>query len=175
MKVGTGGEGRGRTCRGSGRAANDRCRTRQTAGLRKVAYVGDDPHQRRCILRHRAVRRQAAAIHILPRGDVTKPGKEVGPGAIAAIPGLTRLSIYLPTTPKGDRRAALARWLTDPNNPLTWRVMVNRVWQYHFGRGLVDTPNDFGKMGQLPTHPELLDWLAAEFRDDINRSRSSTS
>ncbi|HEY6168157.1 MAG TPA: DUF1553 domain-containing protein, partial [Verrucomicrobiae bacterium] len=60
---------------------------------------------------------------------------------------------------------ALSKWLTDPQNPLTWRSIVNRVWLYHFGRGLVDTPNDFGRMGQLPTHPELLDWLAAEFRD----------
>ena len=57
---------------------------------------------------------------------------------------------------EGDRRAALAHWLTDPRNPLTWRSIVNRVWQYHFGRGLVDTPNDFGRMGALPTHPALL-------------------
>jgi hypothetical protein len=66
---------------------------------------------------------------------------------------------------EGNRRAALAKWLTDARNPLTWRSIVNRVWHYHFGRGIVATPNDFGRMGQLPTHPELLDYLAAEFRD----------
>jgi hypothetical protein len=104
-------------------------------------------------------------IHILARGDVTKPGKEVGPGAIAAIPGLSGTFQLPPNHTEGDRRAALAKWITDPNNPLTWRVMANRVWQYHFGRGIVDTPNDFGKMGQLPTHPELLDFLASELRE----------
>jgi hypothetical protein len=66
---------------------------------------------------------------------------------------------------EGARRAALADWLTDDRNVLLWRSIVNRVWQYHFGRGLVDTPNDFGKNGSRPTHPELLDWLAVEFRD----------
>lgn len=105
------------------------------------------------------------SIHILPRGDVTKPGKEVGPGAIAAIPGMAGTFDLPAVHSEGDRRAALARWLSAANNPLTWRVMANRVWQYHFGRGLVDTPNDFGKMGQLPTHPELLDFLAAELRE----------
>jgi mono/diheme cytochrome c family protein len=104
-------------------------------------------------------------IHILPRGDVTKPGPGVEPGAIVAIPGINGRFNLPPKHAEGDRRAALAKWLTDPNNPLTWRVMANRVWQYHFGRGLVDTPNDFGKMGQVPTHPELLDYLAAELRD----------
>ncbi len=105
-------------------------------------------------------------IHILPRGDVTKPGPEVGPGALAALRDLPSTFDVPPEHPEGERRAALAHWLTDPKNPLTWRSIVNRVWLYHFGRGLVDTPNDFGKMGQLPTHPELLDWLAADFRDN---------
>ena len=105
-------------------------------------------------------------IHILPRGDVTKPGKEVGPGAIEAIPGVDGRFELSAGHNEAERRAALADWVVDANNPLTWRVIVNRVWQYHFGRAIVDTPNDFGKMGTPPTHPELLDWLAAEFRDN---------
>ncbi|MBA4065382.1 MAG: hypothetical protein C0501_17050 [Isosphaera sp.] len=104
-------------------------------------------------------------IHVLSRGDVTKPGVEVGPGAVAAVPGVNGRFSLPPGHPEGARRAALADWLASPDNPLTWRVMANRVWQYHFGRGLVDTPSDFGKMGQLPTHPELLDFLAAELRE----------
>ena len=64
------------------------------------------------------------------------------------------------------RRAALARWITDPKNMLTRRSIVNRVWSYHFGRGIVETPNDFGHMGALPTHPELLDWLAFWFLEN---------
>ena len=101
-------------------------------------------------------------IRLLPRGDVTKPGDDVGPGALAAIPVKYELP---PNANESDRRAALANWLTHSENPLVWRSLVNRVWMYHFGRGLVDTPNDFGRMGQSPTHPELLDFLAAEFRD----------
>ncbi|MCA9113385.1 MAG: DUF1553 domain-containing protein, partial [Planctomycetaceae bacterium] len=66
---------------------------------------------------------------------------------------------------EADRRAEIARWITRDDNPLTWRSIANRMWQYHFGQGLVDSPNDFGRMGQQPTHPELLDWLAAEFRE----------
>ncbi|MFO1460423.1 MAG: DUF1553 domain-containing protein [Verrucomicrobiota bacterium] len=104
-------------------------------------------------------------IRVLARGNIQKPGAEVGPGSLRCIPGLPgEFSLSLDHR-EGDRRAALAAWLTDPRNPLTWRSAVNRIWQYHFGRGLVETPNDFGRMGALPSHPELLDWLATEFRD----------
>ncbi len=104
-------------------------------------------------------------IHVLNRGSVQKPGKEVGPGTLGCLPGLPSRFDLPPDHSEGARRAALAKWLTDPQNPLTWRSIANRVWQYHFGRGLVETPNDFGHMGARPTHPELLDWLAVEFRD----------
>ncbi len=104
-------------------------------------------------------------IAVLPRGDVRRPGKEVRAGALSAVDGPASDFDLAADAPEGERRKALALWLTDRRNPLTWRSIVNRVWQYHFGRGLVGTPNDFGRMGELPSHPELLDWLAAEFRD----------
>ncbi len=104
-------------------------------------------------------------IHVLARGDVKQPREVATPGALSAL-GMLPARFDLPTNaPEGARRAALARWITSPDNPLTWRSLVNRVWQHHFGRGLVDTPNDFGKMGGLPSNPALLDWLAADFRD----------
>ncbi len=104
-------------------------------------------------------------ICILPRGDVRHPGREVSPGALSALSELPSIFDLPPDAPEGERRRALALWLTDARNPLTWRSIVNRVWQYHFGRGIVGSPNDFGRMGELPSHPELLDWLAVEFRD----------
>ena len=104
-------------------------------------------------------------IFLLARGQVTQPGKELGAGTLSALTFAPARFSVAPYAPEGERRAALARWITDPQNPLTWRSIVNRVWQYHFGRGLVETPNDFGRNGGLPTHPELLDWLAADFRD----------
>jgi len=101
-------------------------------------------------------------VRVLKRGDIRKPGALAEPGAVSCLPNL-RGDFHLPKGhSEGARRAALAKWLTSPDNPLTWRVMANRMWQWHFGRGLVDTPNDFGKMGQQPTHPELLDFLASE-------------
>ncbi len=104
-------------------------------------------------------------IRLLKRGDLDKPGDVVGPGA------LLNARFDLPNAKdEAARRAALADWIADPRNPLTWRSVVNRVWHYHFGRGLCDTPSDFGKMGGAPSHPELLDWLAVWFRDDAHGS-----
>ncbi|MBI3412102.1 MAG: DUF1553 domain-containing protein [Planctomycetes bacterium] len=104
-------------------------------------------------------------IHVLTRGDVERKGPVANPGSLSLLPGLEH-HFKAPGSPVASSpRAALADWLTDDANVLTWRSIVNRVWQYHFGKGLVDTPNDFGKNGSRPTHPELLDWLAAEFRE----------
>ena len=104
-------------------------------------------------------------IRRLARGSVTQPLEEIGPGAITAVASLSARFKLSPDQSEGERRVALARWIASPDNPLTWRSAVNRVWQYHFGRGLVETPNDFGRNGGLPTHPELLDWLACDLRD----------
>ncbi len=106
---------------------------------------------------------KAAAVHVLPGGNLQNPGEAVSPGVLSA------LALYggyaAPEIPQGlaGRRAALARWIADAQNPLTARVMVNRVWQYHFGKGLAGDTSNFGKMGKRPTHPELLDHLAASF------------
>ena len=102
-------------------------------------------------------------IFLLDRGEVEQPGPEVTPGAPSCVAGLE--SDFDASLDEGARRLALADWIADPENPLTWRSIVNRVWQHHFGRGLVDTPSDFGRNGSTPSHPELLDWLAATFRD----------
>lgn len=104
-------------------------------------------------------------IHRLHRGEIEQPRELVEPGALSAVAALGGVFEGLPTGDEGARRAALAAWLTDPANPLTWRSIANRVWHYHFGRGLVDTPNDLGRNGSPPSHPELLDWLAVELRD----------
>ncbi|HEY1381844.1 MAG TPA: DUF1553 domain-containing protein, partial [Gemmataceae bacterium] len=98
--------------------------------------------------------------HRLHRGDPMQKRELVAPAGLTAVGP----PLHLPADAADrDRRLALARWLTDPANPLPARVMVNRLWHYHFGRGIVDTPSDFGRHGGRPSHPELLDWLAAEF------------
>ncbi len=104
-------------------------------------------------------------IHLLVRGQVTQPLAEVAPGSLSALTFRPIEFALGPNSSEGDRRVALAHWISDPTNPLTWRSIVNRVWLYHFGRGFVDTPNDIGHNGGSPTHPDLLDWLAADFRD----------
>jgi hypothetical protein len=106
-----------------------------------------------------------AKTHLLKRGEYLHPGPEVTPNVLRALANYK--SFEVPARPKdaktSGRRLAFAKWLTSPNHPLTARVMVNRLWLHHFGQGLVTTPDNFGKTGSPPSHPELLDWLACEF------------
>jgi mono/diheme cytochrome c family protein len=98
----------------------------------------------------------SAPTFLLARGNPKVKGEQVEPGFPEVLLQAQQAAVTA-------GRPALAKWLTDPKNPLPARVMVNRLWQHHFGRGIVPTPNDFGKLGEPPTHPELLDWLASEF------------
>ena len=113
---------------------------------------------------------EPSAAYLLRRGEALSPGEQVQPG----VPSVLRIGIAPyriaargdPDGPQGDasgRRLALARWLTQPDHPLTSRVIVNRIWMRHFGRGLVESTSNFGRTGTPPSHPELLDWLATEF------------
>lgn len=104
-------------------------------------------------------------VQLLKRGEFDKPVGEVGSGALSAVTVLSSRFTKADVDDEAERRAALANWIADGKNPLTWRSIANRVWHYHFGRGVCDTPNDFGRMGGTPSHPELLDWLACELRD----------
>ncbi len=110
-----------------------------------------------------ALSEQPAPTRLLIRGQITEPADVLAPAGIAVFAN-HRADFGLPANaPEAERRAKLADWLTSPDNPLFARVMVNRLWHYHFGVGIVETPNDFGWSGGRPSHPELLDWLAAEF------------
>lgn len=111
---------------------------------------------------------KAQPTQVLLRGSAATPGKEVMPQFVQVLCPTTeaarpRLPAPAKDAPSTGRRRMLADWIASPANPLTARVLVNRLWHYHFGRGIVATPSDFGKTGLPPTHPELLDWLASEF------------
>ena len=107
--------------------------------------------------------KQPVPTRLMHRGDPLSPKEVVAPEGLGVLNSKLKPLRLKPDAPERDRRVAFAKWLIDPKNPLTARVMVNRIWHYHFGRGLVATPSDFGDMGFRPTHPDLLDWLALEF------------
>ena len=110
-------------------------------------------------------------VHLLKRGELSKPAEIMAPAVPVVIRSADHKADYSDILP-AKRRAVFAKWLTAPDNPLTARVFVNRVWGWHFGEALVRTPNDFGAQGESPTHPELLDWLARDFMDhgwNLNR------
>ena len=127
-----------------------KAKMRPTPGFRSLFDMGGEP----------------TPVHILLRGEVTNPGPLVEPGPLSVLSkGLPEYKpevLYYQSGTSG-RRLAFAKWLTHPRHPLTARVMVNRIWQHHFGTGIVKSAGNFGKMGTPPTHPELLDWLATEF------------
>jgi hypothetical protein len=110
------------------------------------------------------VRLSPPATRLFYRGDINKPGPEVKAASLSALRTACGDGFELaPDAPESERRLSWARWVASPHNPLFARVMVNRIWHYHFGSAFVDTPSDFGVNGGQPSHPELLDWLAREF------------
>ncbi len=108
-------------------------------------------------------REQPTPTRVLRRGDVKSPGDTVSPAGLSSVGPLVGDLGLAPDAPEAERRRRFADWLADPRNPLPARVLVNRVWGFHFGAGLVATPSDLGRSGAKPSHPELLDWLAREF------------
>jgi Protein of unknown function (DUF1549)/Protein of unknown function (DUF1553) len=106
--------------------------------------------------------KQPGPWRVLARGDYRQPRDVVAPGGITAVGGVSADWQLAENAPEAERRKALATWLSDPRNPLTPRVIVNRLWAHHFGEGLVRTPSDFGFLGGMPSHQDLLDWLAGQ-------------
>jgi hypothetical protein len=111
--------------------------------------------------------REAPALHLLTSGDPRRPKEPVSPAFLSLVSNFSK-TVREPASSAttSQRRLQLAEWLLDPRHPLTARVFVNRIWQHHFGEGLVRTPNNFGTKGTPPTHPELLDWLAKDFMEN---------
>ena len=144
-------------------------RAAHTAGSREADRLDAElADLRKPALVYAANPRQPAPTVILKRGDVEKPGDPVTPGSPAVIQGPPAADLP-DDAPEGERRRLFADWVVHRDNPLTWRAIANRVWQHHFGDGLVRTSNDLGFNGDRPTHPELLDWLATWFRDTGGR------
>jgi hypothetical protein len=131
------------------------------AELEQFAGLRPKPLPRIQIMRDQDI--VAPATHVLKAGAIGAPLDEVEPGWLSILDAAPAKVTPIPGMRSSGRRAALARILSDPANPLTTRVIVNRVWHYHFGRGISGTPNDMGLMGEMPTNRELLDWLTWQF------------
>jgi hypothetical protein len=149
------------------KAMNKETKARWEALNKQVeAYAGLKPTTLPAAMGMSEIGATAPTTYLLKRGELKARGQEVTPGFPSAIDDreaqIPEQQLNAKTT---GRRSVLAQWLTSSDNPLTARVAVNRIWQHHFGRGIVGTPSDFGIQGDPPTHPELLDWLAMEFMD----------
>ncbi|QDV38445.1 DUF1553 domain-containing protein [Tautonia plasticadhaerens] len=138
------------------RAALDRIE----AELAEARRILDEPRPER--LAYAVAPKDPEPSHLLIRGNPGQPGEVVSPGGVPAVPGPDADFGLPPDAADGSRRRALAEWIAHPENPLFARTIVNRLWQDHFGVGIVETPNDLGFNGGRPSHPELLDWLASE-------------
>ena len=148
----------------AGRSLKGESKTRYRALLAELKQFAPlDPGPEPLGIGMRDVSDQAPPTHVLAGGVWDNPKEEVQPGFLSILDANPARIVPPPASGSTGRRTALANWLTAPTNPLTSRVFVNRLWHYHFGQGIVGTPSDFGLMGQRPTHPELLDWLADEF------------
>ena len=124
---------------------------------------------------HRVEADAAGPHHVFIGGSPQRPGDEVVPASLSTLAAVAEPYTLPADAPESQRRQQLADWMVGPDNPLTPRVLANRVWHYHFGTGIVDTPSDFGYMGGRPTHPLLLDWLAGQLPRTAGGSNRCTS
>lgn len=144
---------------------NEQQRSERETLLRELAHLDDLRRRAQVQTVYANVPVEPPPTTVLARGNPAQPGEVVAAAGVHSL-GVEQAAWQLASdAPEAQRRLRLAHWLTEPANPLTARVIVNRLWQHHFGVGLVDTPNDFGFSGARPSHPELLDWLAAELID----------
>ena len=146
----------------AGRTDDDRRRSQELDRAIREAEreLAEAPSLPRVWVGTRVAEDAAGPFHVMIGGDPARPGEGVAPASPAVI-GVEEAYRLDEDSSETERRRRLADWITSPKNPLTARVIVNRLWHYHFGTGIVDTPSDFGYMGGRPTHPELLDWLAS--------------
>jgi len=136
-------------------------RAELSSELREVgAAIAKVPSLPQAWIGSRSAKDATGPFHIFLGGNPQKRGDEVAPASLSFLEEVAEPFVLSADTPEATRRRALAEWIVATDNPLTSRVLANRVWHYHFGRGIVATPNDFGVMGSAPSHPQLLDWLA---------------